>query len=158
VLQKATRAIGSAIPIGSVLWALLIVAAPWADALSATGPLPRWVAAGTYFAGSVVCHQRPDRSFHTRAAQWPVCARCSGLYLSVALGVAAALLAGPRRALRFAAWRPLLVVAAIPTAATLPLEWLNPAWSSTAARALAAVPLGAVVGWLLTTSMSFRVD
>ena len=52
-------------------------------------------AAGTYLIGGVVCHQRPERSFHLHGVQMPVCARCAGLYLGAGLGVLAA--AGFRR-------------------------------------------------------------
>ena len=41
-----------------------------------------------YQAGSLVCHQRPERSFHLAGVQLPVCARCFGLYLSGAVGLA----------------------------------------------------------------------
>ena len=35
---------------------------------------------------SRICHQRPERSFAIAGIQMPVCARCSGLYVSGALG------------------------------------------------------------------------
>lgn len=33
------------------------------------------------------CHRRPDRSFFWKGKQFPVCARCTGLYLGYGLGV-----------------------------------------------------------------------
>ena len=39
--------------------------------------------------GSVICHQRPERSFFFDGHQLPVCARCTGLYLSGLAGFAA---------------------------------------------------------------------
>ena len=39
--------------------------------------------------GSVVCHQLPERSFFLDGRQLPVCARCTGLYLSGAAGLVA---------------------------------------------------------------------
>jgi uncharacterized membrane protein len=105
----------------------------------------------------MVCHQRPERSFHSNGARWPVCARCSGLYLSAALGTVVAWLPGRRRSrVAFHAWRVPLVAAALPTLVTLGLEWWRPAWSTPALRAITAVPLGFVVGALLAESMSFR--
>ncbi len=146
------------LPVVAVVWAVLIAAAPWADAVPAAEPFTRVAAAATYFAGSLVCHQRPDRSFWAHGVRWPVCARCSGLYVSAAFGVLFAWTFGRARLrVPFSAWRTPLLLAAIPTAATLALEWWNPAWSSRLARAIAAVPLGAVVGLLLAASMSFRV-
>jgi len=61
-----------------------------------------------------------------------------------------------RRRTPFTGWRMPLVLAAVPTAATLVVEWLNPAWSSPLVRAVAAVPLGGVVGAFLAASLSFR--
>ncbi len=29
----------------------------------------------------LLCHQRPDRSFFIRGRQFPVCARCTGVYI-----------------------------------------------------------------------------
>ena len=40
-----------------------------------------------FAAGGLVCHQRPERSFFVDGHQLPVCARCTGLYLSGALGI-----------------------------------------------------------------------
>jgi hypothetical protein len=158
VLQSIVRAARRAVPIAAVLWAVLIIAAPWSDAVPGGLGLPR-VAAATYLTGAVVCHQRADRSFHTHGARWPVCARCSGLYLSAALGVVVVWIRGRRPAAApVRGWRPLLLAAAVPTAATLVLEWWNPSWSSGPVRAVAAAPLGAVTGALLAASMSFRVD
>ena len=76
------------------LTALLLVSAAWLTALAVT-PVAgaRWerggaqFAAAMYVAGSLICHQRPERSFHLDGAQLPVCARCSGLYAGVSLGV-----------------------------------------------------------------------
>src|SRR5262245_32312506 len=65
-------------------WATAIGAAP----IAAQGTGASAVAASLiYLAGSVVCHQRPERSFHLAAVQLPVCARCTGLYLGGAAGV-----------------------------------------------------------------------
>ncbi len=40
-----------------------------------------------FAAGGLICHQRPERSFFLDGQQFPVCARCTGLYLSGALGI-----------------------------------------------------------------------
>lgn len=34
---------------------------------------------------SLICHRKPERSFHVRDHQFPVCARCTGIYISVML-------------------------------------------------------------------------
>lgn len=33
------------------------------------------------YIGRSLCHQRPDRSFFIRGRQFPVCARCTGVYI-----------------------------------------------------------------------------
>jgi uncharacterized membrane protein len=115
------------------------------------------IASATYLTGAVVCHQRPERSFHAHGVQWPVCSRCSGLYLSAGFGVVLAWWWLPAaRAVPFRAWRWVLLAAAVPTAGTIAAEWWDPRWTSGLARALAAAPLGAAVGVLLAASMSFR--
>ena len=66
-------------------WAVLLPLAP----LLHGSRMPRFVrvlAWAPYVAGSLVCHQRADRSFTTRSVTWPVCGRCAGLYLSAAVG------------------------------------------------------------------------
>jgi hypothetical protein len=80
----------------------------------------------------------------------PVCARCAGLYASGALGAAAAGASARRRlALPGAGGtRLLLATAAAPTVATVALEWLGLVQPPNAARAIAALPLGAAAGWI----------
>jgi uncharacterized membrane protein len=45
--------------------------------------------------GSHMCHQRPERSFFFGFRKYPVCARCTGVYLTAPLGVASVLLPIP---------------------------------------------------------------
>lgn len=33
----------------------------------------------------IICHRRPERSFFINGHQFPVCARCTGFYISLAL-------------------------------------------------------------------------
>lgn len=100
-----------------------------------------------YFAGSVVCHQIPERSFLTAGVPWPVCARCSGLYLGAAAGFVVWL--GLRRltARRFVG-RPMLALAVVtvPTA----VSWVTGVvglWEGTnMIRFVLAAPLGLTAG------------
>jgi len=32
-----------------------------------------------------ICHRKPERSFHLKGHQFPVCARCTGIYISLFL-------------------------------------------------------------------------
>ena len=126
----------------SLVWPITLTAA----ATSRVSQAAPAFAGIVYLAASRVCHQRPDRSFRTAHVQWPVCARCSGLYLAAPLGAIVAM-AAVRRRRPVPSLGPWIVAAAIPTALTLALEWLHLAPISNAARALAALPLGAMVAY-----------
>jgi uncharacterized membrane protein len=133
----------------SLVWLLLILAAPvLASEVPAAAAVP-------YLAGRVVCHQRADRTFHLRGVQLPVCGRCLGLYAAAPAGAFVALLsAGDRRRTRAADLRRILAIAALPTMATLVIEWSGVGGVSSVARALAAAPLGAAVAWVLVRECS----
>jgi uncharacterized membrane protein len=109
------------------------------------------VLAMIFSAGSVICHQIPERSFFWAGQQLPVCARCTGLYLSGALGLIVwttiktarrwrPLAIDPRVALR------LLAIAAVPTALSLATAMAGLWDGSNVTRALLAMPLGASAG------------
>jgi uncharacterized membrane protein len=130
----------------TMLWSAALVAAP-----SATNPR---LSAATYAAGSLICHQRPERSFYRGSAQYPVCARCLGLYAGAVAGVLAWCgIAGfertPRaRAARIVAngsLRRVLIVTAIPSLATVALAWVGGWDSSNVTRAALALPLGGAI-------------
>jgi uncharacterized membrane protein len=130
----------------AVLWVALLVAAP---------SLPTPLASLLYAIGSRVCHQIPARSFHLFGSQLPVCGRCIGIYAGGAIGLIAARAAG-RRASSWmeASPRLLLLAGALPTAATLVLEWSG-AWSgSNVARAIAGVPLGAAAALVVAQALA----
>jgi uncharacterized membrane protein len=103
-----------------------------------------------YAAGSIVCHQLPERSFFLDGRQLPVCARCTGLYLSSAAGFLGwcmwktirgrRVVVPPRRALA------VVIVAAVPTALSYVTGVFGLWDGSNLARALLAVPLGASAG------------
>jgi uncharacterized membrane protein len=142
----------------AVAWALAIPLAAAASGWSRRPTLVTVAANLMYLGGAVVCHQKPDRSFHTAGRSWPVCARCAGIYLGAA---AAALLlvwagprpAGPARAVdRRSTHRVLAFVAVLPTAATLAWEWTMGVVPSNATRALAGLPVGLLVSWLVVRS------
>jgi hypothetical protein len=120
------------------------------------------VAALVDLAGARVCHRRPERSFHLHGQPMPVCGRCTGLYVSGAVGLVAAgvwrrpRIAGQRSGARPMRWLPTLepraaglAAAAMPTILTWTLE-VTGLWNpGTPLRAMAALPLGATAGWLL---------
>jgi uncharacterized membrane protein len=49
--------------------------------------------------GSSVCHQIPSHSFETSGIQFPLCARCSGLYLGSFIGLVFCFIQGRRKAI-----------------------------------------------------------
>ena len=135
--------------IAAFVWPLLLGSAVWARSRAAPGEAP-WTRL-VYLAAASICHQRPDRSFFTAGVRWPVCGRCSGLYLAAPLGawLAYRRLRRSRVGLRASRARWVAAVAAVPTALTLAVEWPQLAAVSNLTRALAAVPLGAAIAWIL---------
>ncbi len=104
-----------------------------------------------YAFGSLICHQRPERSFFWGDHQFPVCARCTGLYLSSAAGLVGWI---GLKAMR--QWRPIridpraarnvMIAALLPTAASVASGTLG-IWDGTnVVRATLALPLGACAG------------
>jgi uncharacterized membrane protein len=135
------RLLAVALTVGALLWTSVLLVVP---VLSARHAAPVFVAM-VHSAGGLVCHQRPERSFHVEGAPLPVCARCIGLYVSGTLGAVAAWIGfarSPRRA------RMLLAIAALPTAISFVVEVAGVGLPSNAVRAIAALPLGGAAGWL----------
>jgi uncharacterized membrane protein len=137
------------------LIALLAVILTWDAALVAapSAAAPR-LAALAYFAGSLVCHQQPARSFHRDGAQYPVCARCLGLYVGglfgvfgwvVVAGAGARASHGAAKLIEPRVLRATLLVVAAPTLASVLLAWSGVWDASNTVRAMLALPLGAVI-------------
>jgi hypothetical protein len=140
--------------IGSVTWAVCIPLTAFAASRPDAASLVYGLAVAAYSIGHLICHQLPARSFHLWGAALPVCARCSGIYFGAAI---AALL----RAARFggqvgdgglmsgghARARIVLLLAFVPTAATLVFEWTTGVTPAHWIRALAGIPLGVAVAW-----------
>ena len=139
----------------SIAWPLVMAAGVW-DRATTGGSV--WTDV-LYAAASRICHQRPERSFHTAGVKWPVCGRCSGLYLAAPLGALAAASLGRRRrrlvTKRAGGWRiqnvnaVLVALASLPTAVTIVAEWTGLLPVSTLARALAALSLGAAIAFVI---------
>ena len=130
----------------SLVWPVVLASAAAARVAHAAPGF----SAVVYVAASRVCHQRPERSFHTAGVQWPVCGRCSGLYLAAPAGAILAAVALRRRvpvarvrsAPHLVSW---LALASVPTIVTVLLEWSGLVPISNVARLLAALPLGAAI-------------
>jgi hypothetical protein len=163
-MRGRPRGLRLALALVAIGWVALLLLAPrWASAQP--DGAARWTAATAAvlvrLAGAQICHQRPERSFHLHGRALAVCGRCTGLYVAGALGLLAAAVGGRGRgrgavAAPRSAWWPSsfdprmrwLALAALPTAVTWGLEMAGLWNPGTPLRALAALPLGLVAGWL----------
>jgi uncharacterized membrane protein len=142
--------------IASMTWLAAVFAAPLVSSQTSAGAT---ASAAVYLAGSLVCHQQPDRSFHYGGSQLPVCARCVGLYIGGFAGaVGWALLSRSSRVPRqwidrltsISLVRATLAVAAVPTLLSVALGATGMWDGSNGIRALLALPLGAAIGATVT--------
>jgi hypothetical protein len=112
----------------AAIWGLAL---PWLACARESSSLLAMTGRAAFALGHVICHQRPERSFFSCGLQWPVCGRCSGLYLGAAAGAVLALAIGWRAQGRrtttpdsdSARWRRILLVAALPTAVLWIIEF-----------------------------------
>jgi uncharacterized membrane protein len=138
---------------GAIVWATLLPMAA-AAASAPRGAVARSTVFLVYGVGSVVCHQRPERSFHWGATPWPVCARCTGVYAGAAI-----------MALLMFVWRSPSVRTAgqarwwfamglLPAVASLAYEWRSGVMPSHVLRMATGLPLGAAVVTLVLAVLS----
>ncbi len=144
----------------AVVWPLVAGASLW-HRVNHPGEGAVW-ASVVYLTAGQVCHQQPGRSFETGGVAWPVCARCTGLYLATPFGALLALgRIGKSRGLEEQAalrgargsWtaKPLTLVAlaAVPTALTLAWEWGGLGTPPNLWRLVTALPLGMAVAFVV---------
>jgi uncharacterized membrane protein len=153
-------------PVLSVIWALALPAAAAGSSPELRHRSVAVVSGAVYVAGAVVCHQQPGRSFGWNGRPWPVCARCTGIYEGaavVSLGLvvmrrrrAHSLSLPARREAGQAIVRAAAIAAVVPTAVTLAWEWSAGRAPGNEIRALAGLPIGAVVAWIVTRTPSWR--
>ena len=147
--EVARRHVLTALLVTTALWAMSVVAAPYLASSARSSHAALHASVVPYLFGSVICHQRADRSFHVYGTQWPVCARCAGLYLPAPLGVVWAFVTRSRRPHRTSALRMALLAAALPTIVTVLIESTGLYQPTNLVRAVAAMPLGFTTAWLL---------
>jgi uncharacterized membrane protein len=162
VLDRARRRLPIRVVFSSLalLWPAAMISATRIAALPHQGAATYVLAAAVYISGSLLCHQRPERSFYVWGAQFPVCARCTGIYVGAAFGVIASWVrltpdtttnfvpSGSSRTSVAASGfmrtaRLTLFAAVLPTALTLVFEWTTGAMPANSIRALAGLILGA---------------
>jgi uncharacterized membrane protein len=137
---------------GAMVWAGVIPLAALAAGSANAASVVYAFAIGVYAIGHVICHQLPVRSFHLWGAALPVCARCTGIYVGAAVTALLISVRPVRTTPSAASARRLLIAALFPTALTLAYEWTTGAMPANWIRALAGMPLGAAVIWLLGTA------
>lgn len=129
----------------TALWAGTLVVATRAAADPHPGGIQYLFSATVYLVGSVICHQRPERSFHFWGAQFPVCARCAGIYVGAVIAAIAAAIRGKGDTSYVP--RSMVAIAVLPTVVTLMFEWTTGVMPGNWIRAAAGFPLGAAVAW-----------
>jgi uncharacterized membrane protein len=135
----------------AVVWAGALILGAFIASRREVGAAAYALSVAIYGVGAIICHQRPERSFHLWGAQLPVCARCAGIYLgaAVAVVIASIVQVNAARELPGKRLRAAIVVAALPTLLTLTYEWTTGHMPANWVRALAGFPLGAIVAWVL---------
>jgi hypothetical protein len=159
----------------ALIWPAVLVAATRIAALPHRGTGAYLMSAAVYYGGSLICHQRPERSFALWGTPLPVCARCTGIYLGAAIGVIGALVrrtpivgvrlwpdtpfgAGGDAASGFSRTaRVTLVTAALPTALTLVYEWTTGVTPGNWVRAISGVVIGAVAALIVMRAGALAV-
>ena len=138
------------IAVAALVWATLLPLAA-AGAAGASAPASPSLTLAVYGIGRVICHQRPERSFHWASQPWPVCARCTGLYAGAAAAALASLFLLRTRAGRYSPARARIWIAAasVPAAMSVVYEWIVSSTPSNAVRATTGMILGAAVLWTL---------
>jgi uncharacterized membrane protein len=154
--------------VASIAWGLALPLATWLASPRAPESSAGYAfALAIYAAGSLICHQRAERSFHLFGVQMPVCARCAGLYVGAAVAAAFVI----ARAIYTLAHKPsevssrwsipvpalwtartVVVASCLPTIATLLYEWITGQMPANAIRALAGVPLGAAAAGIVASA------
>jgi len=160
--RTVAKSVGRALPIRgafsslALLWPAAMVSATRIAALPHRSAAAYLTSAAVYASGSLLCHQRPERSFHLWGAQFPVCARCTGIYAGAALGAIASFVRlKPDTSTNFVALgfsrasRRALFAASLPTVLTLVYEWTTGVTPSNGIRALSGLILGAAAAMIV---------
>lgn len=135
------------------VWVLAVLLAPAAAGADALADPWRAASGLIYAAASIVCHQRPERSFTLGGASLPVCARCTGLYVGALVAGGLLLVRGRTHggdpATDASRGRAVLGLGLLPNLLTLVAEWSTGSAPSNALRAAAGAALGLAVMYVL---------
>jgi uncharacterized membrane protein len=131
----------------SILWASLILAAPWLMAER------HFLASAVIYKGfSAVCHQAPERSFYFHGRPMGVCSRCASIYAGFVIGLLLYPLLRDLREERFPP-RWILIGAAVPTVIDFAGGVLGLFANTFLSRALTGVLFGAVAAFYVTPGL-----
>jgi uncharacterized membrane protein len=126
-----------------VVWACALPLAAYAASRPHAAQAVYLFAVAVYHMGAFVCHQLPARSFQLWGTQMPVCARCTGIYAGAALAAPLSAVVAP--SIGDASARRALILAALPTIATLGYEWTTGDMPANWIRALAGLVVGGAI-------------
>lgn len=157
--SPARRRAAIAVTAATAAWVAALLAGP-ALTRHTDHPVPAILAVTVYTAGALVCHQAPTRSFHVGGVRLPVCARCAGLYVGGIVGMLGWWGIRSRPATR-QPWRSpirLLAIVAVPTAVTWAAAVAGVWDPGNVTRAVAALPLGVVIGAVVTAAVAGDVS
>jgi len=154
------RRLRAAFVAATVTWAGLLVLTPWLASRPHASPVASTLILAVYGVGSLVCHQRPERSYQLWTAQMPVCARCAGIYFGAVIGAIAGAwrTGGAGARLWRLGPRAILAFAATPTLVTLVYEWTTGDMPAHAIRAAAGVAIGLAAAWLVVAAAENQVN
>ena len=143
-------------------WAAALPLTCWA-ATRAHAPSFLYVGAtAVYGLGTFICHQLPARSFQLWSVQVPVCARCTGIYAGAAIASLLASFVGRASQVVARAFQQLprlaILAAVTPTVLTLVYEWSTGQMPANWIRAVAGVPIGAMVTAVVVAATGDQVN
>ena len=152
--SSSSRGALTILALAPAVWVVLLSFATWNSTRHSPGIAASVGATSIYAAAALVCHQNPERSFHWRGSQFPICGRCLGIYVAAAIALS---WSSARQKGRFSTRRGVtwLGIAAGLNLTTLVIEWLGgPA--SNGIRATAGAFLGATAA--LSIAALVRAD
>lgn len=146
------RLIYSALLLALSIWLSALWAAPWAWLQG-----HEWLAVFLYRGFALVCHQRPERSFHWHGLPLAVCVRCTGLYVGVWLGLWLCLI-WPRWSRRSVLVQRAFLVALAALAFDWALGALGWVTQNVSTRLLTGLAVGVSAVFYLSSYVYFRED
>lgn len=112
-----------------------------------------WLKLMFFFARS--CHQRPERSFSYKEYQFPICARCTGIYLGYIIGITATLIS------IFVSYNPsiqLFAILILPTTIDGSIQSIFKKESNNKRRFITGIMAGTGLCWMITDLFIYVIN